>query len=53
MCFLLPKSLNLFEKQRRNVEVAKEILSITDDDLKCIVTGDETWTYLEDPEKYQ
>ena len=49
---LVPKSLNLFEKQRR-VEVAKEMLSMSDDDLKRIITGDETWIYAYDPETAQ
>lgn len=46
---LVPKDLNLFEKQRR-VEVSEEMLSMTDNDLKCIITGDETWIYAYDPE---
>lgn len=49
---LVPKSLNFFEKERR-VQVAEEMLSMSEDDLKCIITGDETWIYAYDPETAQ
>lgn len=45
---LVPKDLNWFEKQRR-LEVAKEMLSLTDNDLKCILIGDETWIFAYEP----
>lgn len=49
---LVPKSLNFLEKNRR-IEVSKEMLSMGDDALKCIITGDETWIYAYDPETPQ
>lgn len=46
---LVPKTLNFFEKQRR-VEMAEEMLSMSDNDLKNVITGDETWIYAYDVE---
>lgn len=41
LCF---KKFDLFEKQDR-AEVSEELLSMTDDDLKCMTTGDEIWIF--------
>lgn len=49
---LVPKTLNFLQKNHR-VEVAKEMLSMDDNDLKRIITGDETWIYAYDPETAQ
>ena len=49
---LVPKDLNLLQKERR-VEVAKETLANVADDptfIKRIITGDETWVYEYDVE---
>lgn len=49
---LVPKTLKFHEKQHR-VDVAKEMLSVDENYLKCIITGDETWIYAYDPETAQ
>ena len=46
---LVPKTLNFLEKSRR-VDVCETMLSDYQDKLKCIITGDETWIYANDPE---
>uniref|UniRef100_A0A182HWZ5 Mariner transposase n=1 Tax=Anopheles arabiensis TaxID=7173 RepID=A0A182HWZ5_ANOAR len=46
---LVPKCLNLFEKQNR-VEVCKSMLADYAVKMKSIITGDETWIYVFDPE---
>lgn len=44
---LVTRDLNLFKKKRR-VEGVDEMLPMTDNDLICINTGNETWTYAYD-----
>lgn len=46
---LVPKKLNLFEKERR-VNICETMLSDYQDMMKRIITGDETWIYAYDPE---
>ncbi|CAK9816200.1 Mariner Mos1 transposase [Anthophora plagiata] len=46
---LVPKALNLFEKERR-VNICKEMISDYEPVMKSIITGDETWIYAYDPE---
>jgi len=46
---LVPKELNLFEKERR-VSVCETMISDYQGAIKCIITGDETWIYAYDPE---
>lgn len=46
---LVPKTLNFLEKQRR-VEVCETMLSDYQNEMKRIITGDETWVYAYDPE---
>lgn len=38
---LVPEDYNLFDNSR--VEVVEEILSNTDNELKCIITGESNW----------
>ena len=52
---LVPKDLNLLQKERR-VEVAKEMLANVADDptfIKRIITGDKTWVHEYDVETAQ
>ncbi|XP_031639698.1 protein GVQW3-like [Contarinia nasturtii] len=46
---LVPKTLNLFEKERR-VNVYQEMISDYETVMERIITGDETWIYAYDPE---
>lgn len=41
---------SLFQKKRR-LEVSKKMFSMSDNDLKCIITRDETWSYVCGPER--
>lgn len=41
------KTLNLFESQQLPGEA---MLSASNNDLRCTITGDETWIYAYDPE---
>ena len=49
---LVSKILNFFEK-KRPVEAIEEMLSISDNDLQNIITGNETWIYACDIETVQ
>lgn len=46
---MVPKTLSLFEKQRR-IDVCETMLSDYQVNMKCMITGDEVWIYAYDPE---
>lgn len=49
---LVPRVLNLLQKQHR-IDVAKEMLSLGQNVIEGIITGDETWVYEYDIETNQ
>lgn len=42
-----------FSEKQHRVEGSKEIFCIPDNDLKCIITSEETWIYNYDTETVQ
>ena len=46
---MVPKELSE-EQKRRRVTICQGLLERQDDILGCVITGDETWVYKDDPE---